>query len=124
MVKFKLNISNPRDGTAFTREIDEPESLSLIGKRIGDVVDGSLVGLEGVKLRITGGSDRSGFPMRPDVPGGRKVYILSGRGVGVRTIKGKTKKGYRRRVLVRGNTITPEIYQVNMVIVEGSPNEG
>ena len=118
MVKFKLNISNPKDGTAYTKEVDEPESLNLIGKKIGDVIDGDLIGVKGVKLRITGGSDSSGFPMRPDVPGGVKKYILTGRGVGLRTIKGKTKKGYRRRILVRGNTITPEIYQVNMVIVE------
>jgi len=41
-----------------------------------------------------------------------------GPGIGLRTIKGKTKKGYRRRILVRGNTITPEIYEINMVIVE------
>ena len=118
MVKFKLNISNPKDGTAFTKELDEPDSLNLIGKKIGDVIDGSLVGLPDKKLKITGGSDTSGFPMRPDVPGGVKKYILTGKGIGLRTIKGKTKKGYRRRILVRGNTITPEIYQVNMVIIE------
>ncbi len=118
MVKFKLTISNPRDGTAFTKEIDEPESLNLIGKKIGDVIEGSLVGLEGKKLKITGGTDNSGFPMRPDIPGGVKKYILTGKGVGLKTIKGKTKKGYRRRVLVRGNMITGDIYQINMVIVE------
>ncbi len=118
MVKFKLNISDPKEGKAFTKELDDPLSSNLIGKKIGDVIDGSLIGMEGVKLKITGGSDRSGFPMRPDIPGGVKKYILTGKGIGLRTIKGKTKKGYRRRILVRGNTITPEIYQVNMVIVE------
>lgn len=118
MVKFKLNISNPKDGTAYTMELDEPESLNLVGKKIGDVIDGELIGLPGKKLRITGGSDNSGFPMRPDVPGGVKKYILTGRGVGLKLIKGKTVKGYRRRILVRGNMVTPEIYQVNMVIVD------
>ncbi len=124
MVKFKLNISIPSEGKAFSVEIDEPKSLALIGKKIGDVIDGSVLGLEYKKLRITGGSDKSGFPMRPDIPGGRKVYILTGRGIGLRTIKGKTKKGYRRRILVRGNTITPDIYQVNMVVVEEEKKEG
>jgi len=118
MVKFKLVISNPKDGTARSVEVDDPVSSNLIGKKIGDVIDGSMIGMEGVKLKITGGSDRSGFPMRPDIQGGVKKYILTGPGIGLRTIKGKTKKGYRRRILVRGNTITPEIYEINMVIVE------
>ena len=118
MVKFKLNISDPRNGKAETVELDEPYSLSLVGKKIGDIIDGKSIGLEYGKLRITGGSDKSGFPMRPDVSGGRKVYILTGKGVGLRKIKGKTKRGYRRRILVRGNVITRDIYQINMVIVE------
>jgi small subunit ribosomal protein S6e len=118
MVKFKLTISNPKNGSAHSLELDEPYSLNLIGKKIGEVIDGSLIGVEYKKLKITGGSDKSGFPMRPDVPGGRKAYILTGKGIGLRTIKGKTKKGYRRRILVRGNTITPDIYQINMVILE------
>ena len=118
MVKFKLNISFPKDGKAVTVEVDEPYSRALLGKKIGDIVDGKALNLEYGKLKITGGSDKSGFPMRPDIPGGRKVYILAGKGIGLRTIKGKTKKGHRRRILVRGNTITNEIYQINMVVVE------
>lgn len=118
MVKFKLTISNPNNGSAKSLELDEPYSLNLIGKKIGDIIEGSLIGVEYKKLKITGGSDKSGFPMRQDIPGGRKVYILTGKGVGLRTIKGKTKKGYRRRILVRGNTITPDTYQINMVIIE------
>ncbi len=118
MVKFKLNISFPKEGKAVTVEVDEPYSRVLIGRKIGDIIDGKALNLEYGKLKITGGSDKSGFPMRPDIPGGRKVYILAGKGIGLRTIKGKTKKGYRRRILVRGNTITNEIYQVNMVVVE------
>ena len=115
---FKLNISDPKTGKAVTREITEPQSLALLGKKIGDIIDGKVLGLEWKKLKITGGSDKSGFPMRPDVEGPRKAYILTGPGIGLRTIKGKTKKGYRRRILVRGNTISRDIYQINLVIVE------
>lgn len=118
MVRFKLNISLPRDGKAVTVELDEPQSLILLGKKIGDIVDGKALGLEYGRLRITGGSDKSGFPMRSDISGGRKVYIFTGRGVGLRRIKGKNRKGFRRRILVRGNMITRDIYQVNMVVVE------
>ena len=118
MVKFKLNISNPKDGKAVTIELDEPQSLSLLGKKINDIIDGKALGLKYNKLKITGGSDKSGFPMRPDITGGRKVYILTSKGIGLRKTKGKTKKGFRKRILVRGNVITRDIYQINMVIVE------
>ncbi|MEM0057017.1 MAG: S6e family ribosomal protein [Candidatus Geothermarchaeota archaeon] len=122
MVKFKLNIADPKTGRTTTVELDEPYSRALLNKRIGDEIEGSLVGLKYKKLRITGGTDRSGVPMRADVAGGRKTYILTGIGVGLRKprtdVKGKKKKAYRKRILVRGDTITPDIYQVNMVIVE------
>ena len=118
MVKFKISISNPKNGKAETIEVEEPYSLNLIGKKVGDIIDGSQIGTKYKKLKITGGSDKSGFPMRPDIPGGRKLYILARKGIGLKTIKGKSKKGFRKRILVRGNTITPDIYQVNMVIVE------
>jgi len=118
MVKFKINISSPKDGKAETIEVEEPYSLNLIGKKIGDIIDGSQIGAKYKKLKITGGSDKSGFPMRPDIPGGRKLYILARKGIGLKTIKGKNKKGFRKRILVRGNTVTPDIYQLNMVIIE------
>lgn len=121
MVKFKLNIADPKNGRTTTVELDEPYSRALLNRKIGDEIEGRLIGLKYKKLRITGGSDRSGAPMRPDVAGGRKAYILTGIGIGLRKlrtdVKGK-KKAYRKRILVRGNTITPDIYQVNMMIVE------
>jgi small subunit ribosomal protein S6e len=118
MVKFKLNISVPKEGRAVTVELDDPVSNTLIGKKIGDIIDGEALGLEYGKLRITGGTDKSGFPMRPDVSGGRKAYILTGKGVGLRRARGKEESGYRRRILVRGSVITRDIYQVNLVVVE------
>lgn len=118
MVTFKLNIGDPDSGKTTTVEVKEPEALSLIGKRIGDVIDGSLLGLEWKELLITGGSDKSGIPMRPDIEGPRKTYIFTGRGVGLRKAKGKTKSGYRKRILVRGNQINSDIYQINIKVIE------
>ena len=66
------------------------------------------------KLRITGGSDRDGVPMRPNVHGGvRRNVVLSG-GVGFHP----HRKGERRRKAVRGNIITDEIVQINTKITE------
>ncbi|NIM47533.1 MAG: 30S ribosomal protein S6e, partial [Candidatus Aenigmarchaeota archaeon] len=61
---FKIVISEPKSRKAWQIEKDAP---SFIGKKIGDKFDGSLIGLSGFTLQITGGSDKDGFPMRPDL---------------------------------------------------------
>ncbi|MEM3696029.1 MAG: 30S ribosomal protein S6e [Candidatus Bathyarchaeia archaeon] len=114
MPKFKVIISDPETGTSKAIELEEARALPLIGKKIGDIVDGSVVDLPGHKIQIMGGSDKDGFPMRPNVHGGvRRKVILSG-GVGFNP----KSEGARRRKTVRGNVITDEIVQVNMKIVE------
>ena len=70
--------------------------------------DASLVGLEG-KIKITGGSDKSGVPMRVDVLGAARKRVLIPKGVGLQ----QTEKGLRKRKILRGNTISEEIYQIN-----------
>ncbi len=89
------------------------KAAKLIGLKIGDEFDGSVVGLPGVTLKIRGGSDNSGFPMRPDIPGGAKRRVLLSGPPGFHP----KEKGERRRKTVRGNTITDEIVQINTVIV-------
>ena len=114
MAKFKVIVSDPEEGTSKTVELEDARAVPLIGKKIGDIIDGSVVGLPGFKVQITGGSDKDGFPMRPNVHGGvRRNVVLSG-GVGFYP----KNDGERRRKRVRGNIITDEIVQVNMKIVE------
>ncbi|MGB9853181.1 MAG: 30S ribosomal protein S6e [Candidatus Bathyarchaeales archaeon] len=114
MAKFKIIVSDPEEGTSKTVELEEARAVPLIGKKIGDIVDGTLLGLPGCKVQITGGSDKDGFPMRPNVHGGaRRSVVLSG-GVGFNP----ENRGERRRKKVRGNVITDEIVQINMKIVE------
>ncbi len=98
---------------AWQVRIKDERAKQLIGLRIGDTFDGSIVGLKGVKLEITGGSDYSGFPMRPDIMGGVKKRVLLSGPPGFRP----REKGERRRKMVRGNTITEDIVQINTKIV-------
>lgn len=124
----RLVLSNPEDGTA-KQIVLEPRIFSLfIGKRIGDEIDGSILGYKGYKIRITGGTDRDGFPMRPDISGPRKVRVLLSGGVGFhprekppsrakKRRQKRRKKGLRRRVTVRGNVISDAIAQINAVLV-------
>jgi small subunit ribosomal protein S6e len=113
MAKFKVIVSDPESGTSKVVELEEARAAPLIGRKIGEIIDGSIVDLPGKKVQITGGSDKDGFPMRPNVHGGvRRQVILSG-GVGFNP----RQEGERRRKTVRGNVITDEIVQVNMKIV-------
>lgn len=93
--------------------INDERTRELIGLKIGDTFEGSLIGLKNVKLRICGGSDISGFPMRPDLPGGVKVKLLLSGPPGFHP----KEKGERRKKTVRGNTITADIVQINAKII-------
>jgi len=115
MAKFKIVISDPETGKARSVELEGERAAPLIGRRIGDVIDGAVVGLSGYKVLITGGTDSSGFPMRPDIHGGIKTRVLLSKGVGYRA-RGSRKD--RRRKTVRGNMITEDIAQINMKIIE------
>jgi small subunit ribosomal protein S6e len=114
MAKFKLNVSDPESKKASIHELDGPRAQPLIGREIGNVVDGSIIGIEKVKLKITGGSDKDGIPMRSDVHGGAKKYAILSSGVGFNP----TTSGERQRKLVRGRMITDQTYQINMVVTK------
>ncbi|MEM3006757.1 MAG: 30S ribosomal protein S6e [Candidatus Nitrosotenuis sp.] len=107
MANFKLTISDKK-GKSLSKELKDREANALIGLHIGSEVDAAIVGLGG-KLKITGGSDKSGIPMRGDIYGSARKQVLLSKGVGLQNIE----KGQRRRRLIRGNTISEEIYQLN-----------
>jgi small subunit ribosomal protein S6e len=112
--QFKLVISDT-NGKSITQELKDRTAQPLLGSKIGDIIDSSVIGVSGGRMKITGGSDKSGTPMRPDVHGGVKKYVLLSRGVGMKN----KEKGNRIRKLVRGKMITEEIYQLNCLLVEG-----
>ncbi len=85
---------------------------TLIGKKIGDTIDGIFVGLPGYKLTITGGSDKDGFPLRKDLPGPRRKKLLVSKSIGFRS----KKSGLRMKKNFRGNTISPDSVQVNLKV--------
>lgn len=110
----KVVVSDPETGRAYNIELNEEKAKIFIGKRIGDTVDASPIGLKGYKLLITGGSDKDGFPMRKDIHGRVRKRVLLSSPPGYRP----KRKGVRRRKMVRGNEITPEIVQINTKIVK------
>ena len=98
--QFKLVISDT-NGKSIAQELKDRTAQPLLGSKIGDIIDSSVIGVSGGRMKITGGSDKSGTPMRPDVHGGVKKYVLLSRGVGMKN----KEKGNRIRKLVRGKMI-------------------
>ena len=117
MAEFKVVINDVRTGKSYQKVISDQYANSLIGKRIGEVVDGIFVGLPGYKLIITGGSDTTGTPMRKSLPGPRKKKLLLKGGVGFHP----TMPGQRRKKAIKGNTIAPDDVQINMKISSYGP---
>ncbi len=110
MAKLKIIVSDPETGKSKSVELEGPKAVPFIGLKLGDTVDGSVLGIPGAKLQITGGSDKDGFPMRKDVHGGVRVGIILSEGVGFKP----KRKGERQRKNLRGNIITEEIVQINL----------
>jgi small subunit ribosomal protein S6e len=114
MAKFKIIVSDPETGKSQLVEVEESQAVPLIGRKLGEIIDGSAVKLSGYKLKITGGSDKDGFPMRPNIHGGVRVGAILSEGVGFHP----SQSGERQRKTLRGNVITESIVQINMKIVE------
>ncbi|AGN16607.1 MAG: 30S ribosomal protein S6e [Methanobrevibacter boviskoreani] len=105
---FKVVVSDKDQ----TYQIETEETI-FNGKKIGDDVDGSAIGLDGYNLKITGGSDKNGFAMRKDISGPRRIKTLVSGGVGYKP----ERAGEKRRKTMRGNTISDDIVQINTIVL-------
>lgn len=111
---MKIIFSDKKNGKTAQLEVAKESESTLMGKKIGDVVEGAVVGLDGFKLQITGLSDSIGSPSRKEIEGTRKVRALISKGPGIVG----ARHGKRVRKLVRGNVISADTSQVNTVISE------
>ena len=117
MANFKLTISDIK-GKSITKELKDNDAVPLLGLEIGQETDAEIIGIKG-RLKITGGSDKSGVPMRSDIHSSARKYVLLSKGVGLQD----AESGTRVRKLMRGNTISEEIYQVNCKLDSQLPVE-
>ena len=132
-----VNDTDPKNGgKSYSLKISGNNHAQLLGKKIGDTVDGIFVGegeqtLSGYKLQITGGSDKTGTPLRRDLEGGRRQAVLVTQSTGFKghnlvfKNKGGEKKrfrykpdGLRKRRFFRGNTISQDTRQINLKVIE------
>jgi len=116
MVEFKVVVNDTKTGKSHNILVSGHHANSLIGKKINDEVDGIFVSLPGYKLQITGGTNKDGFPMRRDFPGTSRKRLLLSEGLGFKP----KDKGIRKKKSARGNTINPDIVQINMKVIKHS----
>ena len=114
---MKLVIGDPASGKSYTAEVQKGSEGLLIGKKVGDTFEAGSFGAAGYTLKITGGSDTSGFPMRHDIDGPRRAKVLLSEGPGFNP----SQKGERQRRVVRGKIISDQIEQINCKVEVAGP---
>ena len=116
MAEFKLVIGDSKTKRAFKAELKSPDADQLLGKKIGDVFRGELIGLTGFEFQITGGTDKAGFAMYKNLDGiGRRRLLLKGP---PSYHVPKKFKGKQEKKTVRANTIATDVVQVNCKITK------
>lgn len=114
MAEFKLVIGEPKTGKCHQIVVSGPNAVSLVGKKIGDKINGESIDMPGYEFEITGGADYCGFPMRKDIEGPVRKKILLVSGVCIKS----NSNGIKKRKTVCGNTIHDKITQVSMKVLK------
>jgi len=115
---MKINLSYPATGCQKLIEInDELKVRPFYEKRMGQEVDGDTLGDEfkGYVLRITGGNDKQGFPMKQGVLTNGRVRLLLSKG---HSCYRPRRKGERQRKSVRGCIVDGNLAVLAMAIVK------
>jgi small subunit ribosomal protein S6e len=114
MAEFTVAVSDPETGLTHQVDVSDQDANRFIGRELGEEVEGSAVELDGYTLKLTGGSDDAGRPMREDVKGTTLKAVLLTGGTGFKP----EKEGERKRVTVRGREVSDATRQINAKISE------
>jgi len=120
---MKLNISNPATGAQKLIDIEDDKKLRpFMDKRISQEVDASCLGNEwkGYVVRISGGNDKQGFPMKQGVLTNNRVRLLMARGT---SCYRERRSGERRRKSVKGCIVDQNLSVLSLVIVKKGEEE-
>lgn len=115
---MKINIAAPTTGLQKIIEIDDEKRLqSLYDRRMAQEIDGDVLGDEfkGYILRISGGNDKQGFPMRQGILTNTRVRILCGKG---QKSYRPRRDGERKRKSIRGCIVGHDIAVLNLVVTK------
>ncbi|KAI3639537.1 hypothetical protein MIR68_002231 [Amoeboaphelidium protococcarum] len=120
---MKLNIANPSTGLQKSYEIDDERKLRIFyDKRISAEVEADALGDEfkGYVLKITGGNDKQGFPMKQGVLLPHRVRLLLSEG---HSCYRPRRHGERKRKSVRGCIVGNDMSALSLVVVKQGEND-
>jgi len=120
---MKLNISFPATGCQKLLEIhDEHKLKQFYEKRMAAEVSAECLGDEwkGYVVRISGGNDKQGFPMKQGVLTTGRVRLLLGKG---HSCYKPARSGERKRKSVRGCIVDSYLSVIHLVIVKKGEQE-
>ncbi|KAJ3104611.1 40S ribosomal protein S6 [Phlyctochytrium bullatum] len=115
---MKLNIAYPAMGTQKMINIEDEKRLRIFyEKRMAQEVKADALGDEfkGYVLKITGGNDKQGFPMKQGVlrPGRARLLLSKGH-----SCYRPRRTGERKRKTVRGCIVASDISALSLVVVK------
>ncbi|VDK51956.1 unnamed protein product [Anisakis simplex] len=120
---MKLNIAYPETGCQKVFEIDDEKKLRIFyEKRMAQEVEADALGEEwkGYVLRVTGGNDKQGFPMKQGVLTNGRVRLLLSKG---HSCYRSRRAGERKRKSVRGCIVDANLSALALVIVKKGDQE-
>jgi small subunit ribosomal protein S6e len=120
---MKLNISYPATGCNKMIEVDDERKVRCFyDKRMGQEADASPLGDEwkGYIVRVTGGNDKQGFPMKQGVLTNGRVRLLMSKG---HSCYRPRRTGERKRKSVRGCIVDANLSVLNLQIVKKGEQE-
>jgi len=120
---MKFNISYPQNGTQKCVEIDDDNNCRIFSAtRMGTEVEADGLGDEfkGYILKITGGNDKDGFPMKQGIIINGRTKVLMSKG---HSCYRPRRTGERKRKSVRGCIVGPDIRVLALKIVRKGVKE-
>jgi small subunit ribosomal protein S6e len=96
----------------------------LIDKKIGDEVEGTIISdlFDGYVFKIMGGFDKDGFAMKNGILTASRKRVLLEKGDSMfRFRNGYHRTGVRKRKLVRGCIVSPDIKILNIKVIKVGP---
>merc|ERR1711874_47650 len=120
---MKLNVSFPATGCQKLFEIDDEKKVRVFyEKRMGAEVEADSIGDEwkGYVVRIAGGNDKQGFPMKQGVLTNNRVRLLLSKG---HSCYRPRRTGERKRKSVRGCIVDSNLSVIALQIVKKGDGE-
>jgi len=120
---MKLNIAYPATGAQKLFEVEDEKKLRVFyEKRMAQEVEADSLGDEwkGYVLRIAGGNDKQGFPMKQGVITNSRVRLLLSKG---HSCYRQRRKGERKRKSVRGCIVDANLSALALIIVKKGEQE-